>query len=237
VLALGILLLLLSRRNPLWGGLFAPLMLVEPHFLSHVLNGQDLYVISLALVAITLLLMEVKDHVGHVLLLGLLGGVIATSRIPIVGMLVVLGFDLWRRNRRSGAIFLVSMCSVTLLLHGIFFIWAMHNGDVYQPTHYLSRPSYQLVKPVMVLLALAALLWIYRSKPSTSNWLLGIFLVMAALFTPEGIAEFLPVNNPGWEALNYVCFPIPVLLAAIVCRTHQESGAQIISHQMEESAV
>jgi hypothetical protein len=219
VLSLLFAYVVLYRRSPLRAGLFALLMLLQMLFISEVRNGQDLFAISLMLVALAFLLEDATASTWRLILLGLLGGAVATARIPMIGMTSLLGLGLWRRDRKAGAIFLAISVSTALLWHGSFALWAHHDGDWYQPLHVLGRASRAGKIPRLgSLLALPfVLLWIYRKMGRTAvTWLLSTFLFMITLFSPVGIGEYLEGRRLDWEGANYIVFPAPLLLASLL---------------------
>ena len=215
---------MLRQRDAVWAGIFCMLMLVQPLFISEMRNGQDLFAISLMLTALAYMMETASEHRGYLILLAIFGGILATSRIPMIAMVSVLGVGLWRRNRRAGTTFLAIMLATALALHGTFMLWAHHNGDWYQPLHVLGRASRAGRAPRIVTYAIFPFsLWFAHQllKRTASSWLLATFVLMVTLFAPVGIGEYLDSRHLDWEGANYIVFPAPLLLAVIVSRCMQ----------------
>ncbi|WP_074654750.1 hypothetical protein [Terriglobus roseus] len=218
----------LFRRDRVRAGLFALLMLVQMLFLSEMRNGQDLFAISLMLVALALLLEDAPVSNHHLVLLGVLGGIIASARIPMIIMTSLIGLGLWRRDRRVGTIFLALSVGTAMVWHGLFYLWAIYDGDWYQPLHVLGRASRAGKKPRLLSMSAlpVVLMGIYRRMGKTSmTWLLSTFLLMITLFAPVGIGEYLESRQLDWEGANYIVFPVPLLLTYILFHTLQRRDA------------
>jgi hypothetical protein len=214
--------------NPVAAGVFCLLMLLQPLFESEMINGQDLYAISLLLSAIAVLAAILVERRAALAALAVMAGFVATGRVPMIGMVAIIGYGLWLRNRRAGTLFLVLSLGTALSLHGAFFLWASHSGHLYQPLHILGRSAMvgNVPRIVSAVLMLGVLVWLWRrfdGNPST--WLLGVFAVMVALFAPQGFGEYFRYRILNWEGANYVTFPIPLLLMSIVVRIRAGSTA------------
>ena len=220
MLGLALTAFVIYRRTRIGAGVFVVLMLVQPLFQSQAANGQDLYLISFGFIMLSLLLEEFAERRGMVLLLALLAGVLATSRMPMAAIICVPGFGLVRKNRHNGLLFLAVTLTVCLGLDGGFAEWAHRSGDVFQPMHVFHRASAGAgiySKAATVVLLLGSLYWIIRyMKGTATSWLLGTWMVMSALFLPEAFKE-LAVHHFDlkWEGATYVTFPVPLLAALI----------------------
>jgi hypothetical protein len=243
-IALAVVVVLLYRRSAIAAGCFALLMLVQPLFLSQMANGQDLFAIAFALVALALLL-ERADTDWKITALGVLGGVVATARVPIVAFVALIGVGLWKRDRRAGVRFLVVSLAVATAFHAEGAYFAHLASHFYQPMHVLGRASaaggISHVKGAALLVA-GTLFALWRIRGNAVSWLLWTFATMSLLFTPEGVGEYFTVHRWDWEGANYISFPIPLLLAALVLMSAKSydarrKSAETISHPGESGAL
>ena len=217
---------LIYRRHRLAAGVFCLLLLLLPLFQRIMSGGQDLYAVSLAFTALALAMDNSSDSDGQTLLLALLAGAIATARVPMLLPVTVLGFGLFRKNRRAGLIFLSVMIVTALAWHLSFAAIAIHAGHRYQPMHVLDRAALSGTwnRVAAVLLGLACFAWCYkRLTGDVRMWMLATFLMMMALFTPTGIGEGIHDRTWAWEGAGYICFPVPLLTAAIVLSIRKPS--------------
>ncbi|WP_156745982.1 hypothetical protein [Mycobacterium sp. 1423905.2] len=219
-LSLGLVVLLLRRDHRYAAGVFFVLVFLQPSFQAQITNGQDLFVVSFALVCLALAAERLDDSSRKALILGVVAGFVATARIPIVLMTTILGYGVFLKDRRTGCYFTVSMLLTSGLLHGIFAVWAHRMGHMYQPMHVFGRATNGagLSARVAVIILLACSLgWIaLRMKPMAYYWMVGMYLAMFSLFVPEAIKEFVQSPRWDWEGSIYITFPLPLLIGALV---------------------
>ncbi|SEC24593.1 hypothetical protein [Terriglobus roseus] len=139
VITLAITTWLIYSRHRLAAGVFCLLMLLLPLFHRIMSGGQDLWAISLAFVALGLVMDNTCESDSQTVLVALLAGTVATARVPMLLPLLVLGFGLHRKNRRAGSIFLLVMTITAMTWHISFAAIAHHAGHLYQPLHVLRR--------------------------------------------------------------------------------------------------
>lgn len=220
---LGLLAVLVWQHSRFGAVVLVLLCLAEPMFIAEASHGQDLFVISLSLAILCLLLTTVRLSRLNVALIGLLGGFVATSRVPIILFVLLIGLGLWKLNRAAGALFAAVSLAVCSLLHLGFAVWSWHNGHRYPPLHIAGRATGQggIVPTVIAaLLLVAAAVWVARWVDGTpERWLLGCWLLMTLLFAPNGLKELVNTHfNWAWEGDNYISFPLPLLITAIALR-------------------
>lgn len=211
----------LRRWDPAKAGLYCLLMLVQPLFQSQAANGQDLYVLSLCLVTFALLLGRHAGRTPAIALIGVLAGVLATARMPMLLLLLIPTLGLIRHNRRTGWVLLISTVCTTVILDAGFAVWAHRSGHWFQPMHVFRRGAYQAghgSQIAVVLLSLGAAAWIlFRMHGTVRSWIFGMWLLMSALFIPEAIKELVFLHYDWrWEGSNYITFPLPLLVAVLV---------------------
>ncbi len=219
----------IAHRASLASGVFCVLLLCGPLFESQAANGQDLYVIAMACVVVCLLLERFADRPVMVATIAVFAGIVATARLPFVAILLIPGLGLFRRHRKSGAGYLLTMPLIALLLDGGFALWAWHDGDRFQPMHIFRRGTAAAghgAQLAVALLLSAALFWVVRRmRGSAEDWMLGTWFALTALFLPEAVKEFAQMHHDlRWEGSTYATFPLPLLAAVLALRSRILSG-------------
>jgi hypothetical protein len=212
---------LIRKRTKLGAGIFMLLLLLEPDLVLKSSRGHDIFAISIAFAILCLLAERLSKTTGGILLLSTLAALFATSRIPMVALLVILGIGLYRLRKRAGALFLMASLALTTAIHAIFFLWAAHDHEFYQPLHLFARASRFSGHALMLTGFVAALLvfaWIvFRMTNSPTDWMIAGGMFLAAAFIPIGIGELIAdrYSFTLWEGSNYVSFAVPLFLAAL----------------------
>lgn len=218
--SLGVAVVMLRRKDPYAAGVFFVLMVLQPIFEAQIANGQDLYVVSIALVCLALAAERLDESSWKAIALGVLAGVVATARVPMVLMTGILGVGVFKSNRRTGCYFTAAMLITCGALHAAFALWAYRAGHSYQPMHVFGRATKGAglgSRIAVVVLLSCCLAWVaFRMRPVASHWMLGMYFAMIALFTPEAVKEFMAAPRLDWEGSTYLTFPLPLLLAALV---------------------
>jgi hypothetical protein len=217
---------MIYRRHRVAGGIFIFLLLLLPLFFRMASGGFDLYAIPMAFVVLGLAMDTASASMWRTALLGFAGGVLATARVPMLLPVLVLGFGLYRKDRRAGRIFLPVLVVTAMAWHLSFAAIAYHAGDWYQPLHVLTRAgdSGTWNRYAAVVLGLACCAWCYkRIDADVRTWLLGTFLMMMVLFTPTGISEGMRDRRWDWEGAGYICFPVPLLAAVVALNVRKQT--------------
>ncbi len=218
---------LIYRRHRLAAGVFVLLLMLLPLYHRMASSGMDLYAIALSFAALGIAMDNASDSPGQTALLAFLGGALATARLPMLLPLLMLGFGLMRKNERTGRIFLAVLVVTAMAWHGTFAAIAYHAGHWYQPLHVMDRAAlsgtWNRVTPVV--LGMGCLIWGYRRlNADLRTWLIGAFLMMMVLVAPTGISEGFHDRSWEWEGAGYICFPVPLLLAAIALYIRRQPG-------------
>jgi hypothetical protein len=213
-LGLALAALALHQLTRLGAGIFVLACLVNPMFLSQAANGQDLYVISLAFVALNCLAFTAESTAG-LFWIAILSGFVATSRVPMVILLCVTTLGLWRQRRIRGIVYGLTSLFTAIGLHAGFWFWALRNGDRYQPLHVFGIATRGAGGHTASVLSGCA--WVLRAvNTSLRTWLIGSWVIMICLFVPVGLKEFYVSHfNLAWEGDNYVSFALPLLAASL----------------------
>jgi hypothetical protein len=227
---------LMYRRHRLAAGVFCLLMLILPLYYRIMSGGQDLWAISLAFVALGIVMDNVDSDL-QIVLIALLAGTIATSRVPMFLPVTVLGFGLYRKNPRAGMIFLPIMLATAMAWHFSFAAIAHHAGHLYQPLHVLRRAGRAGTwnRVAAAVLCIGCFGWCYKKMTGdVRTWLIGAFLMMVVLFAPTGIAEGLHDLRWDWEGAGYITFPMPLLVAAIALYIRRQAMLPVDAQQSRQ---
>lgn len=206
------------------------LSLAVPMFIAEASHGQDLFAISFALAGLCIALHRVQPSRRNMLLLGVLGGLIATARVPIILFVLVIAVSLWKQHRAPAVLFAAIASITCLILHLGFALWVWHDGQPYPPLHIAGRAAGHGGAPFMVIAVLlfaGAAVWTLRWLDGTpTRSMVASWLLMTLLFAPAGIKELVNSGfNWAWEGDNYISFPLPLLIAAIALRARKEYPA------------
>ncbi len=231
--SLGVGVIMFRRKDRYAACVFFAVMVLQPIFEAQIANGQDLYVVSIALVCLSLAAERLDESARKAIVLGVVAGFVATARIPIVLMTGILGIGVYKNNRRTGCYFMVAMLLTCGVLHAAFALWSYHAGHFYQPMHIFGRASKGAglgARMSVVVMLTWCLAWVaLRMRPKASHWMLGMYFAMFALFTPEAIKEFMYAPRLDWEGSTYITFPLPLLLASLVLISRPtRSGAEAV---------
>lgn len=202
-------------------GIFFCLLVVQPVLLSATMAGHDLFAIPVAFAALCLLAERLVDRSRHLIILAGVGGLLATSRLPMIVLLLIVGLGLYRLKPRSGSLFLSVSLSVACFLHIVFYLWTRHDGVPYQPLHLLHRAAVHSgygMELLGIVSAMAVAAWILaRMRGQAQDWIFAGGLFLIAAFVPIGFGELLTShgNLAEWEGSNYVSFALSLMAATL----------------------
>lgn len=205
-------------RSSLAAGVFMALLLMQPNFLSQTTVGHDLFAIPIAFSALCLLGESSIGDLRLIVPLAVVAASFATSRLPMIVLVLFLCVGLYRRHRRSGVIFAVISIPLTAVWHVAFYLWARSDHTYYQPLHLLGRAASTGTEfPLIGLLGgLVVCLWAaLRMRGLASDWMLAGALFLVLSFVPEAIGELVALhgNFAAWEGANYLSFGDSLLVA------------------------
>jgi len=212
--------------------LFVALVFAPLAFLQMSVVGHDIFAISLAFIVMLLAAFAVPPQGFGLLALAVFAGTIATARLPLILLPLIIGLGLARRRNAACGIRFAVIATVTAVLwHGGFWLWCLKAGDFYQPLHVFQRAHSGAGIWFTLLGALggvASWVWIWlKPKSDISDWLFALWLLQTALFLPIGVGELVHAqhsdwsNRQGWadwEGKNYIAYPLPLLAASLVLR-------------------
>jgi len=186
-------------------------------FWELLVTGHDLVALGFALAALSMAAWKLSLDRDQGLLgpaaLGIVLGMIATSRLIFAPFPLLLALLAWKSNRkfalRLGGVGVL----VTALLHAYFYA----TSDYYQPLHLWGRgkgAGWDLMVLGMAA-EIIALAYVYRRvgrRPT--EWLYGVWLVLAVplFFISLGELRSVGWNFARWEGANYLFPSVPCYL-------------------------
>ena len=209
---------LLSRKNPEAAGIFGLLVVLQPVLIISSAWGTDLFSIPIVYGILCLLADRWSGNHRLMMLLGVLTGIFAQSRLPMVVLAFILCIGVWRCNREDAKHLTVPAILVLVLSYTFFFLWTQHDHVFFQPLHLLSRERRSGVLPSVVgpIFGMAILLWVFfKMKGKSEQWLLAGGLLLVGTFAPTGFGELTGTIHQLklWEGANYVAFGVSALAA------------------------
>ena len=211
---------LIGSTSPAGAGVFLLLAMAQPAFVAASFGATDLFAIPIFFAVLCLLTERFSAGDAAMVLLAVPAAAFATSRVPMVGLVLVLGVGLYRRRRRAGILFTATALLLSGLCHALFYLWARHDGIAYQPMHLFGRAAHagHGAAYAGALSALLVSVWAWlRMRGRARDWILTGGLLLTAAFVPEGAAE-LALNGDWtrWEGSSYVSFGASLLVVALV---------------------
>ena len=196
------------------------LLYVSPHFARMVAEDQDLLIVPCALIVLVVIANRWVRSLPAAVILGLLAGVVATSRILYVAFPVVLGLIAWRRSRRQAVAVGVVGIGVAVVCNLVAAIGI----NPYPPTHLFGRAGIKepalnvaigaTVTAVVVVIGLIVR-YVRRDNGSWLYWLASAWAVAHGFI---GFGELAGVHwvFRYWEGANYVFVGAVPLVAGVM---------------------
>ena len=215
---------LISRRSRFGAGVFVLLLLLQPNYLGRSTAGHDLYAIPIAFAVLCLLAEEAMDRVWMVSLLAVIASAFATSRLPMIVPVVILCLGLFRRKRRTAALFALIVLPLSILWHATFYLWARKDGIFYQPMHLVNRANWSggWFTAIGLAGACGVCAWVlFRMTGDVREWMLGGTMFLVAAFVPVAVGELVMIGFQfgSWEGGSYLCFGMSLLIAVLALST------------------
>ncbi len=211
---------LIGRTNPCGAGVFLCLVMAQPAFVAASFGATDLFAIPVFYAVLCLLAERYAAKDSSMALLAVPAAAFATSRIPMVGLVLILGVGLYRRRPRAGIVFTATALLLTGFCHALFYLWARHDGIIYQPMHLFDRAAHAGHGAASAGAVAALAVGVgssLRMRGRARDWILTGGLLLTAAFVPVGTAELATSGDwTRWEGSSYVSFGASLLLAALV---------------------
>lgn len=216
---------MIAKWNKTHAFIFTLLLLLTINFLQLSFTGHDLAATSLAMIALTLMLFRYHKNNFLFYVIAILTGLVATARVPFIVFPIVLSACLNTINRRQAIQFALFSTGLTVIIHLVFYFWALHEGIFYQPLHVFARASHGSSSALLgfgTLTWIASGLYMWRHlKKEPSMWLIFLWIIIAIPFIFVGLGELFSAGLfslsawANWEGKGYVMFSLPLLLAAL----------------------
>jgi hypothetical protein len=210
-------------------GLVLVLVLMQPVLLEGSFIAHDIFVIPIFFASLCLLAERWVDNSPRLVFLAVIAAAFATSRLPMIILLLILCLGLFRLRPKAGLLFLSISLPFTLLIHGIFYLWTREDHIFYQPFHLFSRGARATNHPLQLIGLLAVMLvavsLFLRMKARAEDWIAYSGLLLAAAFVPVGLGELRLVHSHYqiWEGANYVSFGASLLAIAVALHYPRQS--------------
>lgn len=203
--------------------LFLLFILIPAIFWELLFNGHDIVSFSLAFFILAiltdkLLFKEVTSR--YAILIGILLGVVSTSRVIFFFIPFVFYFAAMFKSKKNANVLLVSSLFVFLFFNSLFY----YINPNYQPLH-LFKKAYNIMG--LPLLTLAGFNWvvflffIMKNKASL-NLNEKIFWIFCLFFIPVSLLDLKNMNFDfkTWEGANYLFPIIPFYIFKIINRNN-----------------
>ncbi len=169
------------------------------------------------------------------ILLGILAGLFAQSRLPIIGLLLILGLGIWRRNRLDARWMMTAALTTCGTLYLFFYLWTVRDHVFFQPLHLLHRERASGLAATLIglLSGVIVVAWILlKMKGSSPDWILAGGLLLLTVFGSTGLGELARVlpHVDAWEGANYLSFGISLIAAYLALMVGEPGGRPMPTH-------
>lgn len=186
-------------------------------------NGHDILPFSLSFLIISILIYNTlicKTSILKSVLLGMLLGVIATSRITFI-FTPLLFYFLLRKYNKINALFLFLSSLIVFLGFNVYYYTINQN---YQPLHLINKANGLLSNPIILALLTFLLVLLYLLKHKflffyhNIDWYMKIGLVFSIVLLPLAIGDLLRLNFNFklWEGANYFVPILPFFIISYI---------------------
>lgn len=228
---------MLSKWSKTYTFVFTALLFSTMSFLQMSFTGHDLPAVSLAVVGLALMLHRYYNNKKVLNILAVLSGLIATARIPFIIFPLLLSICLATLDRRRAKYFALLSTGLAVVIHVIFYLWAIKDNLFYQPLHVFGRASQG---SSIGFLGFGAAIWMVASlymlkklSNEPSSWLAFLWTSFSVPFIFVGLGELIP-DGPfsldlwvTWEGKGYIMFTLPILLASLVLLSSKPSNGKV----------
>lgn len=185
---------------------------------EQVYSYHDLLAIGFAFTLLFLLVEHYSTDIAKTLLLGVLTGVVATSRIIFIFIPFLLAFIIYKRNPKIAILYAFTG---TFTATGIHFIGYV-TSEYYQPLHIIGR-GYSNIPMWMIVLGITITGIIFLSSLKNNEtgfqndlfWF-SILLVVPLFFISTGELVGRGFDLKTWEAAHYLLPALPSILLLLI---------------------
>jgi hypothetical protein len=226
--------LMISKWSKAYTFGFIILLFVSLSFLQMSFVGHDLPATILAFVGLTLALYRYYDRTFLFVLISFLIGVLSTARVPFIIFPIALSLCLRTKNQHRALLFVVFSTSLALLIHLVFYLWAVKDGLFYQPLHIFNRAALGSGLGILIIggITWAVAGWFAwrRLTSDIASWFSFLWVLIGVPFIFVGFGElirngiFSTSNWAAWEGKVYVMFTLPLMITSIVMNLSQRAA-------------
>jgi hypothetical protein len=203
------------------GNLFLILCMSSLAFWETTVVGSDLFAVGALFTAcICAVFYSLNKGVYKTLLVILMLGFAATSRIVFAYVIPLVALFSWRRSGFRGIQVIIAALLITVLLHLTFYSW---NPSSYTPLHLFGKGSMLLpfwLKVLTMLFSILALSAAFvRVKPDIKSWLFYFWLCLAAPLFLVSLGDLITLRGldlAQWEGANYLIVTLPIFLSYFI---------------------
>lgn len=206
---------------------FLILMISSFAILELFFNGHDILPFSVGFLICTLIIFEKlkkESHLAIVISIGILLGIVATSRI-IFFFVPFLFYLLLKENHKKNSIILLFTSSIVFWGFNIYFFYINEN---YQPLHLIYKAEKIIGLPFIIagslILIIVNYLIIHQlKKGKIENWLLIISLIFSIILIPLSLGDLIRqnFNFKLWEGANYFVPIIPFYILYFILKNYK----------------
>ncbi len=195
-------------------------------FCELLLNGHDFLPVSMAFFKLFLIVFKnlmTTTKIWKILLIGILLGLVSTSRIVFITIPVLFAFILMRFHRKNAAL-LLSFASITNISLNLYYYSI---NDFFQPIHILGKAQRLLGMNLLffvTILGLGVLFFLSKTIQSDlAKIAKRVALVLAVFLMPVAYFELfrLHFDFAVWEGANYL-MPISPFFVYYLCASYSE---------------
>lgn len=191
-------------------------------------NGHDITAFSLGFLACMILIYEnfrKEQGVFKIILMGILIGLISTSRVVFFFIPFIYFFMLKKDNKKNSWIILIASLVTFIGFNGYFY--SINNN--FQPAHLMHRAQTIMGTPLMIICALILICALYfvinkLQQNNLVDWLRNMTIAFSVFFIPIGLADLFRLNFHFiiWEGANYFVPVIPFAILYFIYRANSK---------------
>ncbi|OGT39884.1 MAG: hypothetical protein A3E81_01835 [Gammaproteobacteria bacterium RIFCSPHIGHO2_12_FULL_36_30] len=188
----------------------------SPAVMQFLAEANDYLIIGLVygLIAVVLFYFWGKNWLYDISFIVFIG-VLATARLNFFYLAPLLGFFIWKRNKKQGIYFALTGLLITLSIHIGFYLWNPHHYTPLYVIHY-ARYTFNNAYGLSILISacvLSGIITIAAVKNTLGSWL---FFLWLCLTTPLAVGALFCLMNEHWNiqgiGLGYITLTAPILI-------------------------
>lgn len=216
---LGIMIVMIARMygQKIQANLFLIALYTSLSFWELTVTGHDMVALACNFIILAILADRYSHSPRAAILIGLLSGLVATSRIVFLVLPPFLGFLVTRRNKQGGIIIGILGLLTAVTLHAGFYL---SSNEWYQPLHLFSRADRNMGAGFIgvgliasTIFGIAAIKYARNTFESLVSWL-GLNMAVPLAFISLAELNSSGWNFARWEGANYLFLAAPMIVYA-----------------------